>query len=94
MIVVDEGFRAGMVCRERKGEQARDLLTSPCVPHIGFDLRQRDPPDIPGLHKNRYRKGRPACPNNRCGARRIGSEISSSRATDQVLLPKGRDGHN
>ena len=25
-IAVDEGIRAGMVCRERKGEQARDLL--------------------------------------------------------------------
>jgi hypothetical protein len=25
-ISVDEGVQAGMVCRERKGEQARDLL--------------------------------------------------------------------
>ena len=25
-IAADEGVRAGMVCRERKGEQARDLL--------------------------------------------------------------------
>ena len=25
-IAVDEGVRAGMMCRERKGEQARDLL--------------------------------------------------------------------
>jgi hypothetical protein len=25
-IAVDEGVRAGMVCRERKGEPARDLL--------------------------------------------------------------------
>jgi hypothetical protein len=30
------------------------------MPHITFDLRQRDPPDIPGLHnKTRYRKGGP-----------------------------------
>ena len=49
-IAVNEGVRAGVVCRERKEEQARDLLASPCMPHIGFDLRQRDPPDIPGPH--------------------------------------------
>jgi hypothetical protein len=58
-IAVDEGVRAGTVCRERKGEQARDLLTSPCTPHIGFDLSQRNPADIPGPHKNRYRKSGP-----------------------------------
>ncbi len=37
------------------------------MPHIGFDLRQRDPPGIPGPHKTRYRKGRRACPWPRPG---------------------------
>ena len=35
------------------------------MPHVGFDLRQRDPPGTPGLHKNRYQKGGPGSPNNR-----------------------------
>jgi hypothetical protein len=45
-IAVDEGVRAGMVCRERKGEPARDLLRggvlsekgrrSPSRPHLDF----------------------------------------------------------
>ncbi len=29
----------------------------PFAPHLGFDLRDRDPTGIPGLRKNRYRKG-------------------------------------
>lgn len=34
------------------------------MPDIGFDLKQRDLPDIPGPHKTRYREGGPAAPNS------------------------------
>ena len=57
-IAVDEGVRAGMVCRERKGEPARDLLRV-CVlrgkglrlaskPHVGFRAYGRGPARIWG----------------------------------------------
>jgi hypothetical protein len=36
------------------------------MPHIGFYLRQRDPPDIPSPHKTRYRKGRHGKRKSRC----------------------------
>ena len=57
------------------------------MPHIGFDLRQRDPPDIPGPHKTRDRKGGPASPNNRYGARCEGAASWPSGEGVWVALP-------
>jgi len=40
-IAVDEGVRAAMVCRERKGEQTRDLLRGGVLRRKGASITLR-----------------------------------------------------